>query len=152
MRSLEQSHDLTLAPGEQVRVAGHLLRFETLDAVDGPNYRAARATLSWHRGGELLRLAPEKRVYARRQAAMTEAAIDRSLWRDVYVSLGDADADGRWALRVQVKPFMAWVWIGGLLMAAGGLWGVLARRRRPIAQAAAEPSPPALLTPALSTP
>ncbi len=130
VRSLEQSHDLSLAPGEQTRIAGHLLRFEKLEATQGDNYRAARATLVWHRGGEPVVLQPEKRVYARRQMAMTEAAIARGPWRDVYASLGEADVNGRWALRVQVKPFMCWVWIGSLLMALGGLWGALARSRR----------------------
>lgn len=150
VRGLEQSHDLQLAPGEQARVAGHLLRFEKLEAVDGPNYRAARAQLSWHRGGEPVVLAPEKRVYVRRQVAMTEAAIDRSLWRDVYASLGEADADGRWALRVQVKPFMAWVWLGALAMVAGGLWAVAARWRRP--RTAAQPAVSPTIVPTLLTP
>ena len=154
VRSLEQSHDLNLAPGEQARVAGHLLRFEKLEAVDGANYRAARARLTWHRGGEPVVLAPEKRVYARRQVALTEAAIDRGPWRDVYVSLGDADADGRWALRLQVKPFMSWVWVGALAMVAGGLWGVGARRRRPrpAAEPALSPGPSPAFVPTLSTP
>ena len=149
VRSLEQTHDLSLAPGEQLRVAGHLLRFEKLEATHGANYRAARATLVWHRGAEPLVLQPEKRVYVRRQMAMTEAAIARGPWRDVYASLGEADADGRWALRLQIKPFMAWVWAGALLMAAGGLWGVLARRRRPRHQTR-QTSP--LVVPTLSTP
>ncbi len=148
VRSLEQSHDLSLAPGEQLRVAGHLLRFEKLEATQGPNYRAARATLTWHRGGEPVVLQPEKRVYARRQMAMTEAAIARGPWRDLYASLGEADAAGRWALRVQVKPFMAWVWVGALLMALGGLWGALAWRRRPRTSPATSP----LVVPTLSTP
>lgn len=148
VRSLEQSHDLSLAPGEQVCVAGHLLRFEKLEATTGPNYRAARATLAWHRGGEPVLLQPEKRVYVRRQMAMTEAAIARGPWRDLYASLGDADADGRWALRLQVKPFMAWVWVGALLMAFGGLWGALAWRRRPRTRPATSP----LIVPTLSTP
>jgi len=95
-------------------------------------------------------LTPEKRVYGRRQMAMTEAGISRGPWRDVYVSLGDADDDGRWALRVQVKPFMSWVWAGVLAMAAGGLWAVAARRRRVPAARAAEPS--ASIAPTLSTP
>ncbi|WP_457443849.1 heme lyase CcmF/NrfE family subunit [Roseateles sp. P5_E4] len=146
VRSLEQAHDLQLAPGEQVRVAGHLLRFERLEAVDGANYRAARAKLVWQHGGEVITLSPEKRVYTRRQSAMTEAAISRGPWRDVYVSLGDADVDGRWALRLQIKPFMSWVWIGALLMAVGGLWGALARGRSPRAEL--QPN----FVPALSTP
>ncbi|HEY9106958.1 MAG TPA: heme lyase CcmF/NrfE family subunit [Roseateles sp.] len=141
VHGLQQSHDLQLAPGEQVRVGGHVLHFDRLEAVEGANYRAARARLLWHRGGEPVVLQPEKRVYTRRQMALTEAAIDRSLTRDIYASLGEADADGRWALRVQTKPFMAWVWIGALLMVAGGLWGVLARRRRTRTQPATENAP-----------
>ncbi|RZL34966.1 MAG: heme lyase CcmF/NrfE family subunit [Rubrivivax sp.] len=156
VHSLERSHDLSLAPGEQVQVAGGLLRFEQIEAVEGANYRAARARLVWQRGGEPVVLQPEKRVYTRRQMALTEAAIDRSPWRDVYASLGDADADGHWALRVQVKPFMAWVWIGALFMVAGGMWGVLARRRRwieqPLQDASASPTNPAVLVPDLLTP
>jgi len=152
VRSLEQSHDLLLAPGEQAVVAGRVLRFERLEAAPGPNYQAARATLSWQVGAMPLRLTPEKRVYGRRQVAMTEAAIARGPWRDVYASLGDADADGRWALRVQVKPFMAWIWAGGLLMAAGGLWGALAHRRRPRALPATAATPSPLTAPTLSTP
>lgn len=151
VRSLEQSHDLQLAPGEQAWVGGHVLVFQRLDAVDGPNYRAARATLAWHRGALPLVLAPEKRVYGRRQMAMTEAAISRGPWRDVYASLGDADHDGRWALRVQVKPFMSWVWAGVLAMTAGGLWGVAARRRRSARVPQPVESTP-LGVPTLSTP
>jgi cytochrome c-type biogenesis protein CcmF len=151
VRSLETAHDLTLAPGEQAVVAGQVLRFEKLEAAPGPNYHAARATLTWQLGSGPLQLAPEKRVYGIRRVAMTEAAIARGPWRDVYVSLGDADAEGRWALRVQVKPFMAWVWAGALLMAAGGLWGAMARRRRPKAQPAPQTAAP-VIVPTLSTP
>ncbi|MCE4553962.1 heme lyase CcmF/NrfE family subunit [Roseateles cellulosilyticus] len=157
VRSLEQAHDVSLAPGEQVAVAGHVLRFDRLEAVQGANYRAARARLSWQRNGEALALAPEKRIYAQREMAMTEAAISRSLWCDVYVSLGEAGSDGRWSLRLQVKPFMTWVWIGALAMAAGGLWGALARRRRqPVPEAdtevATRPAPATSLAPTLSAP
>ncbi|RTL16944.1 MAG: heme lyase CcmF/NrfE family subunit [Burkholderiales bacterium] len=152
VRSLEQTHDLQLAPGEQARVGAQGLVFQRLEAVNGPNYRAARATLSWQRDGAApLQLEPEKRVYGRRQMVMTEAAISRGPWRDVYVSLGDAAADGRWALRVQIKPFMSWVWAGVLAMTAGGLWAVAARRRRP-APAPQQLEPTPLSVPTLSTP
>ena len=160
VRSLEQSHDVQLAPGEQVQVAGHTLHLDRLDVVNGPNYRGVRAWLRWQAGsGDALTLAPERRVYTRRQMAMTEAAIDRSLTRDVYLSLGDAGADGRWALRLQVKPFMSWVWLGALAMVAGGLWGVWAARavrRSPVSaphvSQAAIPDTLPHLAPTLTTP
>jgi len=56
---------------------------------------------------------------------MTEAAIDASFTRDVYVSLGepleDDKENGAWAVRVYYKPFVDWIWGGCLLMALGGL-------------------------------
>jgi cytochrome c-type biogenesis protein CcmF len=51
---------------------------------------------------------------------MTEAAIDWTLTRDLYVALGESFDDGSWAVRVSVKPFVRWVWLGALISAFGG--------------------------------
>ncbi|WP_348265693.1 cytochrome c-type biogenesis CcmF C-terminal domain-containing protein, partial [Salmonella enterica] len=55
-------------------------------------------------------LQPEKRAYRTSRMPMTEAAIDRTLTRDLYVSMGEAlDEESRaWAVRVYHKPFVAW--------------------------------------------
>jgi cytochrome c-type biogenesis protein CcmF len=64
---------------------------------------------------------------------MTEAGIDGRLSRDIYVSLGEPLADGRWALRLYYKPMVRAIWLGGLLMVLGGLLCVADRRyRRPL--------------------
>ena len=72
---------------------------------------------------------------------MTEAAIDTSLTRDLYVSLGEMVDDKAWVVRVQVKPFVDWIWGGCVLMALGGLLAVLDRRYRVAARKPAEPLP-----------
>jgi cytochrome c-type biogenesis protein CcmF len=53
---------------------------------------------------------------------MTEAAIDPGLTRDVYVSLGEPldDRGTAWAIRIYHKPFIRFIWLGALLMTAGG--------------------------------
>jgi cytochrome c-type biogenesis protein CcmF len=61
---------------------------------------------------------------------MTEAAIDPSLARDIYVSLGEPLAGGAWALSLQVKPFVRCIWLGGVLVAVGGLLAATDRRYR----------------------
>ncbi|MCK6433226.1 MAG: c-type cytochrome biogenesis protein CcmF, partial [Aquabacterium sp.] len=53
-----------------------------------------------------------------------------SLWRDLYVSMGEQLADGAWIVRVQVKPFIGWIWLGCLIMMAGGALAVSDRRYR----------------------
>ena len=63
---------------------------------------------------------------------MTEAAIDASLMRDVYVALGEpiAEDSNEWAFRIYVKPLMRWIWLGALIMAFGGLLSMLDNRYR----------------------
>ena len=66
-------------------------------------------------------LTPEKRRYLASGAVMTEAAIDAGLTRDLYVALGEPLGQGAWAVRLQIKPFVRLIWLGGLLTALGGL-------------------------------
>jgi cytochrome c-type biogenesis protein CcmF len=86
------------------------------------------------RDGQVLKtLHPEKRNYFSSTMPMTEAAIDTSLVRDVYVSLGErleGGANPAWAMRVYHKPFITWIWGGCLLMALGGAMAALDRRYR----------------------
>lgn len=60
---------------------------------------------------------------------MTEAAIDPGFTRDLYVAMGEPiDSSGSWALRIYHKPFIRWIWLGALLMMAGGFWAAADRR------------------------
>ena len=61
---------------------------------------------------------------------MTEAAIEPGVTRDVYVAMGEPQADGGWTLRLHYKPLVRWVWVGALLMALGGVTAVTDVRYR----------------------
>ena len=61
---------------------------------------------------------------------MTEAAIDPGFFRDVYVALGDELGNGAWAVRLYVKPFVRWIWLGPLLMVFGGFLAAADKRYR----------------------
>jgi cytochrome c-type biogenesis protein CcmF len=74
---------------------------------------------------------PEKRRYnVQSGSMMTEAAIDPGLFRDLYVALGEPLDSGAWAVRVQLKPFIRWIWLGSIFMAFGGVLTTLDRRYR----------------------
>ncbi|MEK9720975.1 MAG: heme lyase CcmF/NrfE family subunit, partial [Quisquiliibacterium sp.] len=88
-------------------------------------------------GSPVATLRPEKRLYRASGQPMTEAAIDRSLLRDVYLSMGEPIGPDTWAIRAQVKPFVNWIWLGCCLMAAGGLLAIGDRRYRRAASSAA---------------
>jgi cytochrome c-type biogenesis protein CcmF len=73
---------------------------------------------------------PEKRIYRVQRMPMTEAAIRTRVTGDLYVSLGEALTPTTWVVRVQVKPFVDWIWGGCVLMALGGLVALCDRRYR----------------------
>ncbi|MCB2264340.1 MAG: heme lyase CcmF/NrfE family subunit [Candidatus Thiosymbion ectosymbiont of Robbea hypermnestra] len=127
--------DIRMAPGEVHEVAGYRFRFEGVETVPGPNYRAARGRFTVLAGKrQIAVLEPEKRTYFASNQPMTEAAIDWGLTRDLYVSLGEpldgGGNSGDWALRIYYKPYVRWIWLGGLCMALGGLLAVTDRRYR----------------------
>ena len=83
---------------------------------------------------------PEKRFYPVQNQAMTEAAIDTGLLRDLYVSLGEPLDGGAWSVRLYHKPFIDWIWGGCVLMAFGGVLAISDRRYRFAWRRQAEPA------------
>jgi cytochrome c-type biogenesis protein CcmF len=131
VKGYEREQDANLRPGDTVALDSHVFRLESVQPVNGPNYRAAQAKVSVTRDGRPVAvLYPERREYAVQGQTMTEAAIDTGLTRDLYVSLGDPLQGGAWLVKVQYKPFIDWIWGGCLLMALGGLLAASDRRYR----------------------
>jgi cytochrome c-type biogenesis protein CcmF len=144
VKGFEAEQDVRLSPGQSAVVQAYTVRLDAVtptNAVSGPNFRATRATLTVWQGERLVtQLHPEKRIYTASRMPMTEAAIDRGVWRDLYVSLGEVLPDGAWSVRVHVKPMVNWIWGGCLLMGLGGLMAAFDRRyRRVRSQSASDP-------------
>jgi cytochrome c-type biogenesis protein CcmF len=122
--------DVKMEVGDTVSIGTHTFRFDGVKEVPGPNYTAARGDVTVFRNGTQVEvLHPEKRAYLSGMP-MTEAAIDTTPWRDLYVSLGEPVGESAWAVRVYEKPFVVWIWAGCVLMALGGLLAVSDRRYR----------------------
>ncbi len=123
--------ELAVKPGQTVEAGGYGFRFEGVDETQGPNYLSDRGHVQVLRDGKpLVRLHPEKRAYASGGQVMTEAGIRPGLFGDVYVALGESLGDDAWALRVHIKPFVRWIWLGALLMALGAFVTAADRRFR----------------------
>jgi cytochrome c-type biogenesis protein CcmF len=92
---------------------------------------AQRGTFVVTSGGqEVTTLASEKRFYPVEGRPTTEAGIDTTLFRDLYVVLGDQIADGRWTVRAYRNPLAFWIWGGAALMGLAGLLSLSDRRLR----------------------
>lgn len=123
--------DLRLAPGESLELGGYRFVFEGAEHFEGPNFTSDKGTVRvLEDGEEVAVLHPEKRLYTVQQMPMTEAGIDAGFTRDLYVALGEPLENGAWAVRVHIKPYVRWIWLGGLMMGLGGLLAAFDPRYR----------------------
>lgn len=122
--------DLRMTPGDRVMLGDYQFRFDGVGARNGPNYHSDYGSVTVYQDGhQMTVLHPEKRLYT--TIPMTEAAIDPGFTRDIYVALGEPlGGDGSWALRLHIKPFVRWIWLGAILMALGGALAISDRRYR----------------------
>ena len=124
-----QEGGAVLTAGQPYRLGAFEFRYEGSEPIIGPNYTAERITLSVHKDGkEVARLTPERRHYSVRTMNMNEPGIKWGLFGDLYVVLGEKMGPGAYAMRLHHKPLVRWIWLGGLLMMAGGALRLLARR------------------------
>ncbi|MGB3711461.1 MAG: heme lyase CcmF/NrfE family subunit [Erythrobacter sp.] len=122
-----------VAPGESVQVGGWTARLESVDPVAGPNWTAMEARVVAARGDEEPTiLAPQARNFWTPPQATSESALATRWDGQLYAVIGDSagvDANGleRWQLRVWWKPFVTFIWYGGLLIAFGGVLSIAGR-------------------------
>ncbi|ELY4313442.1 heme lyase CcmF/NrfE family subunit [Cronobacter sakazakii] len=123
--------DVRMTAGDSVDIHHYRFVFREVRDAQGPNWRGAVGIIDVLRDGKPeATLRAEKRAYNSNRVVMTEAAIDGGLTRDLYAALGEELDDGSWAVRLYYKPFVRWIWYGGLLMAFGGLLCLLDPRYR----------------------
>ena len=127
-----EEKDVRMVPGEKFVLKGYSFEFKGAQSEQGPNYIAQTGNLSVTKDGQYITdLNPEKRVYLVQKMPMTEAAIDAGLTRDLFVALGEPRGEeGAWSVRIYVKPFIRWIWLGTIIMALGGLLAATDRRYR----------------------
>ena len=127
--------DVRLSSGESQTIGSY--RFEMVKVEDllVDNYQTSKATFNVYKDEEfLVNLYPEKRFYLAGKQVMTEADIDAGLFRDLYVALGESlDQSGSvWSVRLYVKPFIRWIWLGALMMGIGGIIALADKRYRKV--------------------
>jgi cytochrome c-type biogenesis protein CcmF len=117
--------EVTMQVGDTVAVANYNFRLLAVNDLQGPNYTGADAQFSVIKNNNLITvLDAQKRLYTVEQIATSVAAIDAGLFRDLYVALGDPLANNAWSVRIYYKPFVRWIWLGGLLMLLGGVMAI----------------------------
>jgi cytochrome c-type biogenesis protein CcmF len=136
VKTFETEKDVVMAPGATESIGPWRITFIGVSDRRGPNFVAAHGVfeLTSGEGRNILLLEPEKRRYISGGQVMTEADVDSSLLRDIYVSLGEQvespkpGQEGAWSVRLYLKPFIVWIWLGCIMMAFGGVLTLFDRR------------------------
>ncbi|MES2097902.1 MAG: heme lyase CcmF/NrfE family subunit [Pseudomonadota bacterium] len=118
--------------GEAHRVGPYYVTLTGLRPVIGPNWSAIAADLSVTRGegGTPFKLSPQSRFFTTPPTTTNESAIATRLDGQLYTVLGERDPSGGYQLRLWWKPFVTLIWLGGALIALGGMLSLIGRLRR----------------------
>jgi cytochrome c-type biogenesis protein CcmF len=117
-------------PGETVQVGPYAVRFNGVEPLAGPNWTAIEGKLTASRNGGTFTLRPQARLFTSPATETSEADIATRLDGQLYTVIGKEDDGGRWQLRLWWKPFVTLIWLGGGLVALGGLLALIGRVRR----------------------
>ncbi|HEX8643485.1 MAG TPA: heme lyase CcmF/NrfE family subunit [Allosphingosinicella sp.] len=126
--AFSQERLIALRPGQSTSVGPYSIRFDQVVPVAGPNWTAIEAQLSVRRGnGAAFGMNPQARMFSSPPNPTSEADI-ATMWNgQLYTVLGEDDPQGRWQLRLWWKPFVTLIWLGGALVALGGLLALAGR-------------------------
>ncbi len=113
--------EFVLQKNESVLVGSSKITLENTQSVQEDNYYGDRVTFSFQEEDRILKLYPERRFYPASRMETTEAGIYPSVYKDVYISLGQKIGENAWAAKVQIKPLVRFIWLGAIIMFLAGL-------------------------------
>lgn len=121
-----------LAPGESAKVAGWQVKLNDVNPVVGDNWVAIEGDIIATRGGKSTTLHPQSRQFFDPVMQTSEAALLTRWDGQLYAVIAQPDGagDGRWQVRLWWKPFVTFIWYGGMLVALGGLIALFGRMFR----------------------
>jgi cytochrome c-type biogenesis protein CcmF len=133
----QEEVQVALGPGEQIAVGRYTLHYQELIAEELPDRQRFAAVVGVSNGNrQLTTLRPEKAYYWNVEQWVTEVAIRSTLVEDLYLILAGSDQDGLASFRILINPLVAWLWIGGAMLLAGGVLAWWPTRGRSQAESA----------------
>jgi cytochrome c-type biogenesis protein CcmF len=128
--SLSTSDVVAVQAGQTIHFSGYEWTLRDVHDGAGPNYGARVAELVVERAGQVVAMMrPSRKSFTTQNVTTTDTAIQTNGLRDIYAVLG-GERDGQAVLRLYVNPLAPWIWLGALVMAAGGCLSLADRRLR----------------------
>lgn len=120
---LSETHDYVMKPGSYVTFGPYQFYFSDMKKGVRNNYQSLQARFDVTKGNHAItHLKSEKRLFLPRDMVTTKVAIHPTIFRDLYLALGEPLDQGNWSVRIYYKPFIRWIWFGGLMMILGAIF------------------------------
>ena len=113
---------MNLKLGEKFKFQNGVIFFESLKKKQGSNYESLIGTFRIKDNkNKITILNPEIRIYDQPETITSEADIKTNLYSDKFIVMNLVSKDEYFNVRYQIKSFMIWIWISGILIAIGGM-------------------------------
>tara|TARA_Y100000590_G_scaffold198320_1_gene225225 strand:- start:2168 stop:4054 length:1887 start_codon:yes stop_codon:yes gene_type:complete len=112
--------------GDKIEFENKIIKFSKVESKKGSNYNSIVANFTIEdKNKRVINFFPEIRIYNQPNIMTSEADIKTSIFYDKFFVVNLLKNESYFNVRYQVKSFMIWIWISTLLIALGGLIGLL---------------------------
>ncbi|MDH4121178.1 MAG: heme lyase CcmF/NrfE family subunit [Deltaproteobacteria bacterium] len=116
---------ISMAQGESTQVGAYKLHFKELAERQERNVNLQGAVVEVYKNDRLVEVMfPAKSFYPGRPEPLTEVAIYRNLWEDLYLVLSGVNENGSVTLKIMINPLIMGAWMGLPLFTLGFLVAV----------------------------
>ncbi len=125
--ALSSERTFSMSVGDEVRFNENSIEFNKISLQKSSNFESLSADFIFSNGDDSFELYPEKRKYFVRGEITTESDISIKPIKDIYITIGEQQSNGKWIVNVQENYFVRLIWISAIIMSLGA---VLVIRRR----------------------
>jgi len=125
--ALSSERTFSMSVGDEVKFNENTIEFDKISLQKSSNFESLSADFIFSNGEDTFELYPEKRKYFVRGEITTESDISIKPIKDVYITIGEQQSNGKWIVNVQENYFVRLIWISAIIMSLGA---VLVIRRK----------------------
>ena len=125
--ALSSERTFSMSVGDEVRFNENTIEFDKISLQKSSNFESLSADFIFSNGDDTFELYPEKRKYFVRGEITTESDISIKPIKDIYITIGEQQSNGKWIVNVQENYFVRLIWISAIIMSLGA---VLVIRRK----------------------
>jgi cytochrome c-type biogenesis protein CcmF len=119
---------LAMQIGQTGQVGPYKVTLQGVSEIPGPNWSALDAELVVQRGtGSPFTVHPQSRTFKDPPMETSESAITTVLDGQLYLVVGAPTDNISFPIRMWWKPFVTLIWLGGMMIALGGVLSLLGR-------------------------